>query len=94
MPLQRRLPKRGFKNPCREEYEVVNLKDIAERFGQGDEVNAETLRSKNLIRRKNAKIKILADGEVGFAVRVAVHSVSKKARELLEKAGGSVDLVD
>lgn len=43
MPLQRRLPKRGFKNPGRVEYEVVNLKDIAERFSQGDEVNADRL---------------------------------------------------
>jgi large subunit ribosomal protein L15 len=94
MPLQRRLPKRGFKNPGRVEYEVVNLKDIAERFGQGDEVNAESLRSKNLIRRKSSRIKILADGELGFPVTVAVHAVSKKAREILEKAGGTVSLVE
>jgi large subunit ribosomal protein L15 len=94
MPLQRRLPKRGFKNPGREEYEVVNLRDISERFTQGDEVNAESLRSKNLIRRKNVKIKILGDGELAFPVTVAVHAVSKKAREMLEKAGGTVNLVE
>jgi large subunit ribosomal protein L15 len=93
MPLQRRLPKRGFKNPGRRDYEVVNLKDIAQRFGEGEEVNAESLRSKNLIRKKDSKIKILADGELGFPVRVTVHSVSKKARELLEKAGGTIDLI-
>jgi large subunit ribosomal protein L15 len=94
MPLQRRLPKRGFKNPCREEYEVVNLGDIAKKFSQGDEVTAESLRSKRLIRRKNARIKILADGELGFPVTVTVHAVSKKARESLEKAGGTVNIVD
>jgi large subunit ribosomal protein L15 len=94
MPLQRRLPKRGFKNPGREEYEVVNLGDIAARFSKGDEVNAESLRVKRLVRRKDAKIKILADGELDFPVTVAVHAVSKKAKELLEKAGGTVNLVD
>ena len=94
MPLQRRLPKRGFKNPDRVEYEVVNLKDIAERFSEGDEVNADSLRSKNLVCKKNTKIKILADGELGFPVTVAVHAVSKKAKEMLEKAGGTVNIVD
>ena len=94
MPLQRRLPKRGFKNPGREAYEVVNLKDIAERFGQGEEVNADSLKSKNLVRKKNTKIKILAYGELDFPVTVAVHAVSKKAKELLEKAGGTVTIVE
>jgi large subunit ribosomal protein L15 len=94
MPLQRRLPKRGFKNPGREEYEVINLKEIAERFDRGEEVNADTLRAKNLVRRKNRKIKILADGELDFPVTVTVHAVSKKAKELLEKAGGTVSIID
>ncbi len=93
MPLQRRLPKRGFKNPGRVAYEVVNLKDIAERFGQGEEVNVDSLKLKNLVRKKNAKIKILAHGELDFPVTVAVHAVSKKAKELLEKAGGTVTIV-
>ena len=94
MPLQRRLPKRGFKNPCRDEYEVVNLGDIAQRFSQGEEVNADSLRAKKLVRKKNTRIKILADGELGFPVSVQVHAVSKKAKELLEKAGGTVRIVD
>jgi large subunit ribosomal protein L15 len=94
MPLQRRLPKRGFKNPGREEYEVVNLRDIASRFGRGEDVNAETLKAKNLIRRKNARIKILADGQVEFPLTVAAHAVSKKARELVEKAGGTVNIIE
>jgi large subunit ribosomal protein L15 len=94
MPLQRRLPKRGFKNPCRETYEVVNLKDIAERFGTGEEENADSLKLKNLVRKKNTKIKILAYGELDFPVTVAVHAISKKAKELLEKAGGTVTIVE
>jgi large subunit ribosomal protein L15 len=94
MPLQRRLPKRGFKNPGRVTYEVVNLKDIAERFGQGEEVNPDSLKTKSLVRKKNSKIKILAYGELDFPVTVTVHAVSKKAKELLEKAGGKVTIVE
>jgi large subunit ribosomal protein L15 len=94
MPLQRRLPKRGFKNPGRETYEVVNLKDIADRFAEGEEVNAESLKSKNLVRKGSGKIKILAHGELDFPVKVAVQAVSKKAKELLEKAGGTVTIVE
>jgi len=94
MPLQRRLPKRGFKNPGRETYEVVNLKDIAERFTQGEEVNAESLKAKNLVRKKDKRIKVLAYGELDFPVKVTVHAVSKKAKELLEKAGGTVTIIE
>jgi large subunit ribosomal protein L15 len=94
MPLQRRLPKRGFKNPARQPYEVVNLKRIAERFTEGDEVNPETLRSKRLVRRNAGRIKVLADGEVGFPLKLTVHAISGKAREIVERAGGSVNLIE
>ena len=93
MPLQRRLPKRGFTPPNREEYEVVNLKRIAEKFSSGDEINAETLKAKRLVRKRDARIKILADGELGFPVTVTVDAISAKAREMIEKAGGTVNLV-
>jgi large subunit ribosomal protein L15 len=94
MPLQRRLPKRGFKNPTRQEYEVVNLKRIAERFAEGEEVNPETLRSKRLVRGKASRIKVLADGEVGYALKFTVHAISGRAKEIVEKAGGSVSLIE
>ena len=93
MPLQRRLPKRGFTPPHRVEYEVVNLKRIAEKFSSGDEINAETLKAKKLVRKRDARIKILADGELGFPVTVTVDAISAKAREMIEKAGGTVSLV-
>ena len=92
MPLQRRLPKRGFTPPHRVEYEVVNLKRIVEKFSEGDEINAETLKAKGLVRKRNARIKILADGELGFPVTVTVDAISAKAREMIEKAGGTVNL--
>lgn len=93
MPLQRRLPKRGFKPPDRVEYEVVNLKRIAEKFTAGDEVNAETLKAKGLVGKRNTRIKILADGELGFSVTATVDAISAGAREKIEKAGGTVNLV-
>ena len=94
MPLQRRLPKRGFKNPSRKDYEVVNLATIARKFTEGEEVNPETLLSKRVIRKKGARIKVLANGELGFPVKITAHSISSKAKELVEKAGGTVTLVE
>jgi large subunit ribosomal protein L15 len=94
MPLQRRLPKRGFKNPTRVENQVVNLDRIAERFTAGEEVNPETLAAKRLVRRKGLKIKVLGTGEVGVALKVTAHAISAKARETIEKAGGTVNIID
>lgn len=94
MPLQRRLPKRGFKNPTRVENQVVNLGRIAEKFGQGEEVNPESLAAKNLVRRKGMRIKVLGTGEVGVPLKVTVHAISEKAREIVERAGGTVSIID
>jgi len=93
MPLQRRLPKRGFKNYMRVEYEVVNLRDISARFAAGDEVNPESMAARNLVARKKSKVKILANGELGFAVKVSAHAASARAKEAIEKAGGSLTLL-
>jgi large subunit ribosomal protein L15 len=94
MPLQRRLPKRGFKNPGRQDYQVVNLGTIADRFTEGEEVNPETLLSKRLVRKKGTKIKILARGEVSLPFRIKAHAISNKAKEIVEKSGGTVTLLD
>jgi large subunit ribosomal protein L15 len=93
MPLQRRLPKRGFKNYMRVEYEVVNLRDLSERFAEGDEVTPESLAAKRLVSRNTSKVKILANGEIGFAVKVSAHAASAKAKEMIEKAGGTLTLL-
>jgi large subunit ribosomal protein L15 len=94
MPLQRRLPKRGFKPLNRKEYEIVSLKAISERFTEGDDVNPETLMAKNLIKKKDAKIKILAAEGLSFAVKIAAHAISGKAREMVEGSGGTVNLIE
>jgi large subunit ribosomal protein L15 len=93
MPLQRRLPKRGFKNFMRVEYEVVNLRDISARFAEGDEITPESLAAKNLVARKTSRVKILANGEIGFAVKISAHAASARAKESIEKAGGTLTIL-
>jgi large subunit ribosomal protein L15 len=94
MPLQRRLPKRGFKNPNREEYEVINLGRLAERYGEGEEVNPENLRARKMVRKRNTRVKLLGKGEIGIPLTIAVHAASAKAREAVEKAGGTVNIIE
>jgi large subunit ribosomal protein L15 len=92
MPLQRRIPKRGFKNPFRKVYQVVNLKDL-ERCAGSPEINPDVLAEKRLIRNPYAPVKILGDGGVAGAIVVRVHAVSAAAREKIEAAGGQVNLL-
>ncbi len=93
LPLQRRLPKRGFKNPTRIEYEIVNLESLKAKFVEGEEVNPDTLASKRLISKKSARVKILGRGEVSFPLRITAHAISARAKELIEKSGGTVTLI-
>src|SRR3954454_10740787 len=87
MPLTRRLPKRGFTNPFREEANVVRLDQLALLDG---EVTVDSLRAAGLVRRKGP-VKVLANGEVSTAVSVRGLRVSAKAREAIVAAGGTVE---
>jgi large subunit ribosomal protein L15 len=92
LPLAQRIPKlRGFRNPFRVTYAVVNLDTLAERL-EGDEATPETLVSAGLV-RKGALVKVLGRGELRRPLRVRVHGVSRSAREGIEGAGGSVELL-
>ncbi len=91
-PLYRRLGKRGFKNPFRLEFQVVNLRDLEERFEAGEEVNPDTLRARGLAKRR-MPVKLLADGELTKPLKVVVHKASKKAIEAVKAAGGSIELL-
>jgi len=91
MPLHRRLPKRGFHNPFRIEYQVVNLADLAE-LGE-KEVTPEVLRKSRLVKGKNSLIKVLGDGELKSAITVHAHKFSKSAQEKISKAGGKAEIV-
>ena len=90
LPLHMRLPKlRGFKNPFRTEYQVVNLKRIQELFPEGGEVTVETLVAKGAV-RKNELVKVLGDGDITVKVNVVVDKASASAISKIEAAGGSV----
>nr|WP_297056205.1 50S ribosomal protein L15 [Thermosulfurimonas sp.] len=94
MPLIRRLPKRGFKNPFRVEYAVVNVRDLARRFSAGEVVDVEALKRVGLVKGRGVRVKLLGDGEIDFALTVRVHAVSKSAKEKIEKAGGRVEIIE
>jgi len=93
MPLQRRLPKRGFKNPFRKVFEIVNLDDL-QALG-ADEITPELLAEHRLLDLgKGHRIKILGEGELTRKVTVRAHAVSAGARAKIEAAGGSIELLE
>ncbi len=91
-PIQRRLPKRGFKNPLAAVVANVNVGDL-ERFEAGAAVNADSLRELRLVRGRFDILKILGTGELTKAVTVTAHRFSKSASEKIEKAGGQAVLL-
>ena len=93
MPLQRRVPKRGFNNIFRTEYAVVNLASLEERFEAGATVDAESLKACGLIKKELDGIKVLANGELTKALNVKVNAVSEAAKSKIEAAGGTVEVL-
>jgi large subunit ribosomal protein L15 len=91
MPLHRRVPKRGFHNPFRVEYEVVNLDTLGLRFDAGTVITPELLREHRLVPNGKALVKVLGRGEVGKALTVRVHKFSKEAAEKIAAAGGTAE---
>ncbi|MDZ7618975.1 MAG: 50S ribosomal protein L15 [Patescibacteria group bacterium] len=93
MPLVRRVPKRGFNNPYALAVAVVNLAELEECFEVGAEVTAAALREKCLAKGRWDILKILGDGELTKALTVTAHRFSKSAREKIERAGGTVNVL-
>ncbi|MBQ7739764.1 MAG: 50S ribosomal protein L15 [Eubacterium sp.] len=93
MPLQRRLPKRGFNNIFATEYAVVNLKDLEERFEDGATVDAQSLADCGLIKKPLDGIKVLGRGEITKKLTVKVAAVSESAKAKIEAAGGQVEVL-
>lgn len=94
MPIQRRVPKRGFKNPNRIEYKVFNLgqiEQLAEKYGI-QEFSLENLYSNGLISQTD-RVKILGNGEIKSKLTFKVNAISEKAKQAIETAGGSVEIV-
>jgi len=88
MPLVRRIPKRGFNNRWAEYVAVVNIGTLEKHFENGDEVNAEVIKAKHIVRGSYDLLKVLADGELTKNLKVSAHRFSGAAREKIEKAGG------
>lgn len=93
MPLHMRLPKlRGFTNPFRTEYQVVNLDRLSALYPDGGDVTVEDLIARGAV-RKNQLVKVLGDGDLSVQVNVSAHRFSGSAREKIEAAGGTVTVL-
>jgi large subunit ribosomal protein L15 len=93
MPLQRRIPKlKGFTNPNRVEYAVVNVDKLGRAFEAGTEVTPELLRERGMV-RASLPVKVLGQGELDHALTVRAHAVSSSARTKIEQAGGAVEIL-
>ena len=93
MPLVRRIPKRGFTNIFRVEFQVVNMRDLERVFADGDEVNPSTMVEKGLIRSGKQPVKVLATGELSKKIVVHAHRFSGAAQAKIQAAGGSWEVV-
>ncbi len=93
MPLQRRVPKRGFNNIFRTEYAVVNVAALEERFESGATVDAESLKACGLIKKELDGVKVLGNGEITKALTVKVTAISESAKNKIEAAGGKVEVL-
>ena len=93
MPLHRRVPKRGFHNPFRVEYAVVNLDTLAEVFDAGSSVTPELLRERGLVRAAKAPVKVLGRGEISKQLTVRAHKFSGSAAAKIAAAGGVAEVI-
>ena len=91
MPLQRRLPKRGFTNIFKKNIAVINIRDLA-KFDKGSVVDTAALIQAGLVKGQRDGIKLLGQGEITYSLDVKVNQVSKSAREKIEAAGGKVEV--
>jgi large subunit ribosomal protein L15 len=91
MPLQRRLPKRGFRNIFKERFALVNVRDL-NRFSAGAVVDTEALQKAGLVKKVYDGVKILGDGDLTIAVTVKAHKFTEAARKKIEVAAGKVEV--
>ena len=93
MPMARRLPKRGFRNPFREKFVAVNLIDLCRKFSKGAIIDEAALLRSGIVKKKGNDIKILAKGEIDFPVTVKIARISQAAKDKITAAGGSIEEV-
>jgi len=92
MPLQRRLPKRGFRNPFRKEYEIINLRDLT-RFPAGSVVDVDALKASGLLKQVRFGVKVLGQGSISHPLTVRAHRYSLSAKNKIEAAGGKAEVI-
>jgi len=90
MPLQRRLPKRGFTNIFKKKWLEVSLAKLEEHFNAGDEITPEILHERGLIKKAKHDLVILGNGEISKALKISAHRFTKTAKDKIEKVGGSI----
>jgi len=93
MPLQRRLPKRGFTNIFKKQWIEISLAKIEENFKAGDDITPEILHERGLIKKAKHDLVILGTGDVTKSLNISAHRFTKTAKEKIEKAGGSVTAI-
>ena len=92
LPLTRRIPKRGFKNPFRKEYAIINIADL-EVFKGMEKVGIEDILKAGLFKKLKDGVKLLAVGDIDFPIKISVHKASQKAIEKIEAKGGNVEVI-
>lgn len=93
MPLQRRLPKFGFRNAFRREFATVNIGSLEGRFENGAVIDVQALEDTGLLKEKKGGLKILGGGDLRIAITVKANRISSSAKAAIEKAGGTVELI-
>jgi len=93
MPLQRRLPKRGFTNIFKKQWIEISLGKIESNFNSGDEVTPEILHERGLIKKAKHDLVILGNGDISKDLKISAHRFTKAAKEKIEKAGGSATVI-
>lgn len=95
MPLYRRIARRGFSNArFKKEFSIFNLKQLEEKYADGETVNRESLKAKGLLSKNKTLIKILGDGDITKKLNIDVDKVSASAKEKIEKVGGSIKVAE
>jgi len=90
MPLQRRLPKRGFTNIFKKKWVEISLAKLEDNFEAGDEITPEILHERGLIKKAKHDLVILGSGDMSKALKISAHRFTKTAKDKIEKAGGSI----
>jgi large subunit ribosomal protein L15 len=92
MPLQRRLPKRGFRNIFKKQFALIHIRDL-NRFSEGDVINVDVLQKAGLVKKVYDGVKIVGDGELKVALTVRAHKFTESARKKIEAASGKVEVI-